>query len=458
MPQADPAVNRTRHSTMASSSSSKILALAGALAGAAQMAEAGVPTVAMPVFMGYGYERRVATNIVLPYATIEATYDSGSSDFFLFENNSTMNWGCPYLSCQGQCNATVPADISYNPALSLTKTNVTAVDTIYGYGGGLSKMYLSDKRLTDTLTFGNTFGDTVTVPDVDFALAQYLQQRIRDTGSCSPVPTYSRAILGVAAYVHDPTGEAANTQGPSLRETLFQSGRIKARTQSLWLDKPRPGVLSGAQDLTGVGLLGGIDTSKYTGPLVRIPRTGGAYSVDQYYTYAPNITVNGVGAPLEMQFDYGGRGVNMSECLLDSGAGGEAFNPVDPQAFFNATGLRENPARGSGQGQNLAWPAPCDQIPADQFLEYNFVTAREGETAKVRIPMTLYHRYQDPQDTELGWCTMSILLYGCGMSRTFSAAVFFAADDDNNEMAIAQGGISEPGSPVDPASVVLRIP
>src|SRR5689334_5008642 len=114
-----------------------------ALVGAVQ-ATSDVPTVAFPLLLRYAQSSRVATKAVLPYASIEVVYDLGSPNFFMFQNDSTMNWGCAYLDCQGQCNVTVPSNISYNPNLSTTKSDEIPNDNVYGYGGGLAKKYISD--------------------------------------------------------------------------------------------------------------------------------------------------------------------------------------------------------------------------------------------------------------------------------------------------------------------------
>ncbi|KAH7031503.1 aspartic peptidase domain-containing protein [Microdochium trichocladiopsis] len=431
-----------------------IFALAAAVA--AVQAASDVPTVAIPLVLRYAQGKRVATDIVLPYATIEAVYDLGSPDFIMFEDNSTMNWGCQYLGCQGKCNASVPDTISYNPDLSTTKTDEAPWNGVYGYGGGLTKMYTSDKTINDTFTFSNAVGPTLEVPNVKVALVQYLQQRIYDAnGTCSPVPTYSQSILGISPHVEN------SVTGPSFRQNLLDSGAISAAVQSLWFDKPPSDNITSGEPWIGTGLLGGIDTSKYTGPLVRIQRSFLEYSQDQYYTSAANMTffggggVPGVALPNNYSIEL--TGVNMTECLIDSGAGSESFFPADEAAWLTATGLRWNPDR-TQPGSDLAFPGPCDTIPEDSYFEYSFVGAREGESVTVKIPLRNYHRYQDPLDEQRGWCTVAIYLRGCGLSRTFNTAVYFAADDERFEIAIAQGGISEVGSGVDQDSVVLRIP
>jgi len=439
-------------------STRSLLALLGA--SVAVKATSDVPTVAFPLLMRHEKSSRVTTDVVLPYASIPVVYDLGSPDFIMFEDNATMNWGCRYLGCQGQCNVTVASDVSYNPELSTTKSDEIPNNGIYGYGGGLAKMYTSDKMLNESFTFSNGI-DSVVIPDIQVALTQYLQQRIADAGSCDPVPTdYSKSIMGISPFVNSTEPGAPNAKGPSIRQNLLNAGRISAAVQSLWFDKPPAGNITSGEPWIGTGLLGGIDTSKYTGPLVRIPRTITLYNQDQYYVNAPNITfyagADKPGIFLPNNFDIAS-GTDMTQCLIDSGASSESFNPVDFDAWYNATGIVENPDR-TDPGSDLSWPAACDTIPEDAFFEYNFVTATEGTSAIVRVPLRNYHRYQDATDESRGWCTLAIYLRGCSLSRTFNTAVFFAADDENSEVAIAQGGVSEIGSGVDHSKVVLRIP
>ncbi|KAF2730616.1 acid protease [Polyplosphaeria fusca] len=432
---------------MVSSLRSVVLLMAGAVA--AQ--QATVPTVHMPLHLRYGTNHKVATDLFLPYQnqSIEVCYDLGSPDFWLFESGSTMNWGCRYLDCQGPCNVSVPNDWSYDPSLSTTATPKESWKAAYGYGGGLAKKYTSDAILNDTFHFTNAAGLSTEVPNVRVALTQYLQQRIGDDGSCSPVPEYTHAILGVAPYFADPNPQVQNTTGPSFRQNLLEQGLISAPVQSMWFEKA-PSEFT--DPLTGSALLGGIDTSKYEGPLVRIPRLLGGYSENEYYTYAANFSHNGVtfkNAARQEESDV--------KCLIDSGAVADGIDPADQQQFFNVTGLREHPDR-TGGGQALSWPGACDSIPADSFMEYSFIGLDPSQTVVIKMPMRNYARYQDPGDEKLGWCTMAINLRTCGLSAPFMTAAFFAADDEAGEMALAQGGVAPRGSGIDHASVVLRIP
>ena len=304
----------------------------------AVLAADAVPTVHMPLHMRYGDNNKVSTELVLPYnnKSIEVCYDLGSPDFWVFAPNSIQNWGCPYLDCQGKCNLTVPDSGTYDASLSSTASKVEPWDHIYGYGGGLAKKYVTDGIVNDTFSFTSLNGKyTTKVPNVQVALVDYLQQKIRDDGSCSPVPPYDFSILGLSPYFSSPDPAVQNTTGPSFRQNLLEQGQISAPVQSLWFEKAPAGV---TDTYTGSGLLGGLDTSKYAGPLVKVPRLHGTYSETEYYTYAANITVNGT--PVEI--DRSGT-ITDEKCLIDSGAVADSLLPADKEAFLKLTGLRENP-------------------------------------------------------------------------------------------------------------------
>ncbi|TLS27273.1 hypothetical protein PpBr36_04002 [Pyricularia pennisetigena] len=439
--------------------------LAAAAAVGAASSSSAPPTVVMPLHLTYGGNNKIATSLSVPYSdsnqTIEVIYDLGSPDFFVFGPDSIMNWGCRFLACQGPCNASVPEEATYDPSRSKTASALYPFTAQYGFGGGLSKLYTTDYRFNDTLTFvdAKTGLSSGPIDGVSVALSQYLQQRIYQAdGSCGSTPDYDYSILGIAPYhPADPDNNVQATTGPSFRQNLLEQGKVSAAVQSLWFEKPPAGV---ADTYTGVGLLGGIDTSKYEGPLVRIPRRthadGLPYSFNEYYTHAAELSVNGE-VPIEIR--HNDTSTDMKRCIIDSGAVADGHNPVDQEAYFNATGLRLNPSHPTPyQGSPLSWPGPCDSIPADRFIEYSFKGVREGESVAVKVPMRSYARYQEPVDDARGWCTMAITLNVCSLNSPFLTAAFFAADDEREEMAIAQGAVVEQGTSVDHSSVVLRIP
>ncbi|KAK8099561.1 Eukaryotic aspartyl protease [Apiospora kogelbergensis] len=425
-------------------------------------ASAAIPTVHMPINFKYGADSKISTDLKLPYSdtTIEVCYDLGSSDFWMFHPNAIQNWGANCLSCQGQCNRTVPDSGVYDPSKSSSASEVGPWDALYGYGGGLAKGYRTDGVVNDTFTFGNEAGYSTVVPDVQVALAFYLQQRIKDPkGECDPVPKYDFSIMGISPYYTSPKPNIENTTGPSFRQNLLQQGLVANTVQSLWFEKA-PAKLE--DTYTGSGLQGGIDLSKFTGPLVKIPSipaTDISYGAAGYYTYQPNLTFVADGAHVDLPVDRSGRAID-NECIIDSGAVSDGFAPIDQARFLNVTGLAYNPKR-PDPGQMLSWPGACDTIPTDgeqAFLQYSFASVDGKSSIEIDMPLRSYARQQLPEDVEIGWCTMRMYLGSCLLAAPFSTRAFFAADDARLELALAKGGVAERGSGVDYSQVVDRIP
>ncbi|KAK7947008.1 uncharacterized protein PG986_011329 [Apiospora aurea] len=400
----------------------------------AGVASAAIPTVHMPLNLKYGADKKVSTELKLPYSddAIEVCYDLGSSDFWMFRPNAIQNWGRNCLLCQGLCNVTVPDAGIYDPSKSTSASEIAPWDALYAYGGGVSKAYRANGVVNDTFTFTNDAGYSTTVPDVEVAMTFYLQQRILDPkGECNPVPEYDYSIMGMSPYYTSPDPKIQNTTGPHFRHRLLEQGLVENTVQSLWFEKA-PAKLE--DTYTGSGLQGGIDLSKFSGPLVKIPTvpaTDIAYGAAGYYTLQPNVTfvaedgAVGVDIPVDRS-----NTVIIPECIIDSGATRDGLAPLDPDRFL-----------------------------ARAFLRYSFA-ALDPAAAPIEISMPLraYARQQDPEDAALGWCTINLFLGSCMLGSPFSTRAFFAADDARLELALAKGGVAERGSGVDPAHVVDRIP
>ncbi|KAK8073468.1 acid protease [Apiospora phragmitis] len=409
-------------------------------------ASAAIPTVHMPLNLKYGADKKVSTELKLPYSdtTIEVCYDLGSSDFWMFRPNAIQNWGKNCLLCQGMCNVTVPDAGTYDPSKSASASEVGPWDGFYAYGAGVSKAYSTNGVVNDTFTFTNDAGYATVVPDVQ------------------PVPKYDYSILGIAPYYSSPDRNIQNTTGPAFRHNLLEQGLIENTVQSLWYEKA-PATIE--DTYTGSGLQGGIDLSKFEGPLVKIPTipaTNISYGAAGYYTIQSNLTFVQDGAKVEIPVDRSlyDEDDTSNYCLIDSGAVSDGFRPIDQDGFLNVTGLRYNPKR-PNPGQVLSWPAACDTIPTDgeqAFLQYSFAALDAKSSIEINMPLRAYARQQDPVDTEIGWCTMNIYLGSCLLASPFSTRAFFAADDERLELALAKGGVAERGSGVDYAYVVDRIP
>ncbi|KAK7937442.1 aspartic peptidase domain-containing protein [Apiospora aurea] len=92
------------------------------------------------------------------------------------------------------------------------------------------------------------------------------------------------------------------------------------------------------------------------------------------------------------------------------------------------------------------------------FLQYSFASVDDKSTIEIDMPLRSYARQQEPEDAEMGWCTMRIYLGSCMLGAPFTTRAFFAANDDRVELTLAKGGVAERGSKINHDQVVDRIP
>lgn len=400
---------------------------------------ATIPTVHFPLNYKYGGNYKIATAVSVPWSnsTIDVVYDQGSENFWLMAPNATVNWGCQSLACQGACNATETVFYDYEESSTAT---TEAFSSGYMYGT-FDKILLGDIAVNDTLTFVNVAGVESTVPGIEVALENYLQNRIgMSNNSCSVVPEHDVGILGISPYQHY---SRRNTTGPHVRKNLLDRGQIGVNVHSFWMDEA-PEEYDAT--FTGGGLMGGIDTSKYTGDLVKIPYLTPELAAQQttvgYYVSVPKVSVKGTTFNTD---------TTLSNCFLDSGTHIDDI-PIpydDDDHFFNVSGIAYDPTG------RVAWPGNCDTVPADLTIDYTWTGVNANETVTVKVPVKNYIRGNVSPD---GWCTLNMSPGGCLLAAPFSTAAFFAADDEREEVALAQGGVSARGSSPDSASIVERIP
>lgn len=397
-----------------------------------------IPTVHFPLNYKYGSNNKVATAVAVPWSDepIDVVYDQGSENFWLMAPNATVNWGCQALACQGACNATETAVYDYTQSSTATTQEF---GSLYLYGM-FDKVLTGDIAVNDTLTFVNVAGVESTVQGVEVALETYLQNRIGTNGTCGAVPSHDVGILGVAPFQHN---AMRNTSGPHIRKNLLDQGKIEANVHCIWFDQAPE---DPEATYTGGGLMGGIDTSKYTGPLVKVPYKTPELEAQSptvgYYVSVPQVSVG------DTTFDIA---TDSTSCFLDSGTHIDDL-PVPFDAtdlFYNVTGITTDPVG------HLAWPGSCDSVPSDVTIDLTWTGVNANETVTVKVPLRNYVRGNNSPD---GWCSLNLSPGGCLLSAPFQTAAFFAADDDRNEVALAQGAVSSMGSTPDAASIVERIP
>ncbi|KAI1849029.1 hypothetical protein JX265_013679 [Neoarthrinium moseri] len=391
--------------------------IAAASAASSLVAADNVPTVHFPLTLLYGNNEKIHTTLTKPETntTIPVVYDSGSENFFVFGPGAIDNWGSSNIGVHGQCNASVPESDLFDYRLSTTASEPEDHPATYVYGGA-DKIYGGSVTINDTFIFVNNDGLSFTLENTRVELVDFLTQRIKDT-TCAD----------------------RNTTGPSVRQDLLDRGIIGASVQSMWFDEAPENPLA---PYTGNGLVGGIDTSKYSGDLVKVKTvTPGGANVG-YFTEMPTVSING---HTFTQTD------SVTYCQLDSGTHDDTI-PIaysENGLFENMTGIVTSPVG------YASWNGTFDAIPANITVDLTFPGVVDGTSVTIKTPLRAYARvnYGEP-----GYCAMSVGVSGCFLGSPFHSAAFFAADDEHGEIALAQGGVSKPGSGFDPASVMARVP
>ncbi|KAI1131381.1 acid protease [Nemania abortiva] len=395
------------------------------------------PTVYFPLNFRYGSDQKITTDLVIPGSnkTMPVCFDQGSDTYWVLEPGAVFNWGSEQLGVLGACN--ISATPVYEYLSSLDATDPVPFDYFNGYSG-LSKIVLGNTTLEDTMTFTSVAGQKSALPGVRTALANFITVRQPDfSGTCDASEiTYDVGIMGIAPFQNT---SDYTTQGPNVRQQLLEDGTIKAPVMSMWMDKRPYGV---KDTYTGGAIFGGIDLTKFTGPLVKVrsfENSGGSVG----YYVAPPV------------FSFKGKKIKATDsdsCFIDSGTRNDAL-PVayeDQDAFYKATGLVESPMGAT------SWLGTCDTVPSDVTIDMRFPGSKNGTFVDIKIPLKNYVRWDSGEE---GLCRLNIYLgSGCTLAAPFSTAAFFAADDERGEVALAQGGISERGSGPSDTAVALRIP
>ncbi|KAI0394435.1 aspartic peptidase domain-containing protein [Xylariaceae sp. FL0594] len=399
------------------------------------------PTVYFPLNFRWGIDQKISTDLVIPGTdkTMNVCFDQGSEDYWVLAPGSKINWGAERPGAPGPCNATASPVYQYSASPAATKPEDFYLFDAYG---NFNKLVVGYKAFNDTMTFTSVSGQRSTVPKLRASLVEFVSVLEVDlTGHCG-IPDdllYDAGILGIAPYRN--SSEDGTTNGPHVRQQLLEEGVIKAPVQSMWMDKPPAGV----QDTyTGGAIFGGIDTSKFTGPLVKVPVMKEGYETG-YYVAAPRLSYKGKQLATVAE---------VTRCFIDSGTRSDAL-PIgyyeERDAFLAATGIVVDEKDGE-----TYWPSECENVPADVTVDLKFPGLRNGTSVDVKIPIKNYVRY-DPG--KKGLCRLNLYLGNdCTLAAPFASAAFFAADDERGEVAFAQGGISERGSAPDQRSIVLRIP
>ncbi|KAI3325460.1 acid protease [Xylariaceae sp. AK1471] len=397
------------------------------------------PTIYFPLNFRYGADQKISTDLVIPGSneTMAVCFDQGSEDYWVLEPGAVFNWGSERVGQPGPCN--ISASPFYEYSASPYATKPVPANYFQAYGG-LSKIVLGDATFDDTMTFTSVAGQRSTIPGVRSALVDFITVlQPDDSGQCdiTDAIVYDTGILGIAPYQNS---SEHTTQGPHVRQQLLEQDRIKAPVQSMWMDKRPDGI---KDTYTGGALFGGIDLSKFTGPLVKVRSFGNDDGSVGYYVAPPVLSFQG------KKISSANAGVD--RCFLDSGTRNDNL-PIgydDKEAFYKTTGLVESPMG------YTSWPGECETVPSDVTLDMRFPGKKNGTHVDIKMPLKNYVRWDSGED---GLCRLNLYLGSCTLAAPFSTAAFFAADDERHEVALAQGGISERGSEPSKSAIVLRIP
>lgn len=383
--------------------------------------------VFIPLKYKYGGYPRVTTDITWPGSqTIETIVDLGSSDFWVYGPNATINFGSQYLGVQGPCNIT--AKPFYNWPKSPTHTKPIPRERGYSYGGN-GKLVPSYFQLNDTLSFGK---DAIYPPfkNQRVAISNYTLIKQLADKSCTPID-YDHSILGLSAYVGTASTYQRATQGPSFRQNILKRGEIASPTLSMWFDKPSASING---TFHGTALFGAVPTDKYTGDLVHVaPFPPQNATFVGYYVARPIFKAAPVSKPNAKQTLK--LSDNVPQCLIDSGSGQDSL-PIDQEAFIKTTGLVIH-------GGYPAYNGTCESIPVDLTIDYTFA-GLSGKSVTVKVPLRNYARGNTDY---LGKkkCGLSMELdavQSCTFGAPFFTSAFLAFNDEKNQIAIAQGGVS----------------
>lgn len=386
-----------------------------------------------PLDFEYGVDSRFTSNLTLgTYANgtpkqVQMVMDTGSANIWAWAPNGTVNWGSQYLGTPGPCNTTVPT--GYEPLLSTSQVANTTRSFGYAYAGN-AKIVSGSLVANDTIT---PVGGNGALPNSQFALVDYALLRLGDDGTCQSVPDYDKGIMGLAPYINN----TVLAPGPLLRKDAYDSGVLQSEVLFMWMDQ-----FTGAlgDTLTGGMLLSAVDSSKYTGELVRVQSVQESGTVGPYVA-KPNVTFAGVTTTPDADAD----------CLIDSGAHADSLPLTEGSdayiALFNQTG-----------GQLLdyygifAYNGTCDSIPTTTNITYTFAGKTAGESISIDMPLRNFARGYDIPGTE-DICLLNLEYGGCILGATFLTGATMALDDLDSSVAFAQGGVSVSGSGVDEASL-----
>ena len=275
---------------------------------------------------------------------------------------------------------------------------------------------------TDTISIAG-----VTMENVIFGVVQQAKG-IQGTTSFS-----SNGLIGISFDAGEAGAELGllPTPYPGFVSQLKNNGRIKTRSYSLWLnDVNAP---------SGSILFGGVDTSKYTPPLLGLPMVG-TNSSD--YSTIDRLAVEFTG--ISLSDSQGTKPIGNSfvlPALLDSGTSATLLQPDLAQAVLNSAGAVTDPS----------FPSPLVSCNL-QNAAASYIFAFGGDSGpKINVSLSQLItpaqglKFKDGSDA----CEFGIQASTDGniiLGDPFLRSAYVVYDLDNNQIAMAQTNFNG-GSP-----------
>lgn len=151
--------------------------------------------LAIPITYAYGGYPRIETNITWgtpAQPQIPTIFDTGSSSFWVYGPNATINDGSQYHFTPGPCNKTVTN--FYNWPESTSHSEPQPRNLGFNYGGN-GKMVSASAVINDTFSFADT--DWPALVNNEVALADYTLVSQGDENCAIPESSFDHSILGL---------------------------------------------------------------------------------------------------------------------------------------------------------------------------------------------------------------------------------------------------------------------
>lgn len=350
-------------------------------------------------------------SIGTPPQNLSVQLDTGSSDLWVPYTYSDI---CAQQGCSLWGSFDYQGSETFQPEADAPDFRIAYGDNSQ-YGG---------EYFTDSLSVGEA-----TLGDVVMALV------IESLGVVGIGPEYSNGVMGIGFDIGESEAELSGDK-PYLGvvSQLKKSGKIKTRSYSLWLND--------VDATTGSILFGGVDTSKYTAPLLGLPIVG---SNSSDYSKLDRLTVEFTSLSLSDKKGVSKLGSDdfVIPALLDSGTTATQLQTDLAQAMWDSIGAVVDPVI----DETLPLVA-CDLSTAQASYIFAF-GGDNGPKINVSVSQLVFPlpgvTFKDGTDA----CSFGIEKSPDGtviLGDTFLRSAYVVYDLDNKQIAMANTNLNG-GSP-----------